>query len=230
MSSIDYLPRTDSDLLVWFNNFQAKFGGYALAVGMNANDLTAVTEDYEMLAFVVQAAEAVRNESQARINYRNVLRDGPIGTVQPVPPTVPTLSPPAVIAAPGIVPRMRAIVQRIKAHPHYTESMGTDLGIIGVAAPSGTPSKPTATATAEPGSAVRIFWVKAGFDGVLVEGQRAAENVWTALGTDLQSPYTDTRAPLQPGVPEVRRYRLRYVKGDVPTGDYTDTMTVTTTP
>jgi hypothetical protein len=46
----------------------------------------------------------------------------------------------------------------------------------------------------------------------------------------MQSPYTDTREPLHAGVPEVRRYRLRYVKGDVPSGEYTDTMTVTTTP
>ena len=227
----DYLPKTDNDLLVWFNNFQSKFGTYGPTLGFTAADVTGVTDDYNMLAFVIHAAEAVRNESQARTSYKTVLRDGPLGTIQPALPTIPPLPVPGTIVGPGIIPRLRAIVQRIKTQPPYTESIGNDLGIIATATGvSATTSRPTATATAEPGSAVRIDWVKAGFDGVLVEGQRAGEAAWTLLGMDLLSPYTDTRGPLQSGVPEMRRYRLRYVKGDVPVGDYTDTMTVTTTP
>ena len=230
MANFAYLPTSDSELLVWFNNFQSKFTTVGPVLGFTAADVTKVTNDYQMLAFVVEAAEAIRNQSLAYTSYKNTLRDGPIGTVMPGMPPAPSLSPPDLVT-PGIVPRLRALVQRIKAQPQYTETIGNNLGIIAAAAPpSATPSKPTATAAAEPGSAVRIDWVKAGFDGVLVEGQRASEALWTALGTDLQSPYNDTRAPLQPGVPEVRRYRLRYVKGDVPTGDYTDTITVTTTP
>jgi hypothetical protein len=231
MGTSDYLPKTDNDLLVWFNSFQLKFATYGPTLGFTAGDVTAVNDDYNMLAYLVSAAELKRNESQARTSYKNVVRDGPLGTVQPTPPSVPTLAPPATIVAPGIVPRLRALVQRLKTHPAYTESIGTDLGVIGAAvtAPTTTP-KPSATATAEPGSTVRIDWVKSGFDGVLVEGQRGEETVWATLGTDLQSPYIDTRASLQPGVPEVRRYRLRYLKGDQPTGDNSDTITVTTTP
>jgi len=122
-------------------------------------------------------------------------------------------------------------VQRVKAHPSYTETIGADLGVI--ATPAQTPAtqaKPTATAKAEPGSTVRINWTKAGYDGVLVESQRAGETVWTLIATDTQSPYIDTRAPVQAGAPELRRYRLRYVKNDEPVGSYSDEMTVTTTP
>jgi hypothetical protein len=232
--AIDFLPGPDSDLLVWLNNFQLKFPAYALTLGFTLAEVTAVTDDYNTLAFVVSAAEAVRNESQARTNYKNALRDGPIGTVAPTLPSAPTLTPPATIVAPGIVPRLRATVQRIKAHPAYTESIGLALDLVSKAgkSPSGpTPeAKPSATAKAEPGSTVRINWVKAGFDGVLVESQRAGETLWTLLGTDTQSPYVDTRAPVQAGVPELRRYRLRYVKSDVPVGSYSDEMIVTTTP
>lgn len=32
------------------------------------------------------------------------------------------------------------------------------------------------------------------------------------------------------GVPELRRYRLRYVETDDPIGDYSDVITVTTVP
>ena len=156
-------------------------------LGFTATDVTKVTNDYQMLAFVVEAAEAIRNQSLAYTSYKNTLRDGPIGTVMPGMPPAPSLSPPDLVT-PGIVPRLRALVQRIKAQPQYNETIGNNLGIIAAAAPpSPTPSKPTATAAAEPGSAVRIDWVKAGFDGVLVEGQRASEALWTALGMDLQS-------------------------------------------
>jgi hypothetical protein len=231
MSTTDYLPNTDSALLVWFNSFQLKFSTYGPTLGFTAADVTGVTDDYNMLAYTVQASELIRNESQARTTYKNVLRDGPVGTVQPTPPSVPALTPPKTVVAPGIIPRLRALVQRLKTQPGYTESIGSDLGIIATATvPSTTPAKPSATATAEPGNSVRIDWVKGTFDGVLVEGQRGDESVWTPLGTDLKSPYNDTRAPLHPGVPEVRRYRLRYLKSDTPTGDYSDTMTATTTP
>ena len=231
MANTDYLPKTDSDLLVWFNNFRSKFGVYGLTLGFNAADVTGLNDDYNMLAFVTNAAEAIRNESQARTSYKNVLRDGPLGTVQPTLPTIPPLPVPATVVAPGIIPRLRNMVQRLKTHAGYTESIGNDLGIIATAPSAPAPgSKPTANLTAEPGSAVRIDWVKGGFDRVLVESQRGGEAVWTSLGTDSRSPYTDTRDPLQPGVPEVRRYRLRYVKDDLPAGDYSNTMTVTTTP
>lgn len=231
MATIDYIPKTDSELLVWFNNFQSKFGAYGPTLGFTADDVTNISNDYDMLAFVIQTAEAGRNESQARISYRNALRDGPLGTVQPALPVIPPLPLPKTMVAPGIVPRVRATVARMKTHPAYTESIGTDLAVIStpVAPPTG-PAKPSATATPEPGSAVRIDWVKGVFDGVIVEGQRGDETTWTLLGTDLQSPFNDTRGSLQSGVPEVRRYRLRYVKSDTPTGDYTDTIIVTTKP
>lgn len=229
--AIDFLPGPDSDLLVWLNNFQLKFQTYAPTLGFTAAEAAAVTDDYNMLAYVVHAADVIRNESQERTSYKNVLRDGPLGTVAPAVPTIPPLPAPATIVSPGIIPRLRAIVQRIKAHPSYTETMGTDLGIIATT-PTTSPAtaKPSATAVAEPGNTVRIIWVKGGFDGVLVEGQRAGEATWTLLGTDTQSPFVDTRAPMQAGVPELRRYRLRYVKSDVPVGSYSDEITITTTP
>lgn len=231
MPTSDYLPTADNDLLVWFNNFQLKFPTYAPNLGFTTSEAAALADDYNMLVFVVNASEAIRNESQARTSYKNVLRDGPVGTTQPALPTVPPLAPPATIVAPGIIPRLRATVQRIKAHPSYTETIGADLGVIATTAQApSTPAKPSVTAKAEPASTVRINWTKAGYDGVLVEGQRAGETVWTLLATDTQSPYVDTRTPLQPGAPELRRYRLRYIKNDEPVGSYSDEMTVTTTP
>ena len=65
---------------------------------------------------------------------------------------------------------------------------------------------------------------------MIVEGQRASEGTWTSLGTDRFSPFVDGRAPLVAGQPEVRRYRIRYLDGDDPTGNYSAVVTVTTVP
>src|SRR5258708_18495561 len=127
MANFAYLPTSDSELLVWFNNFQSKFTPVGPVLGFTAADVTKVTNDYQMLAFVVEAAEAIRNQSLAYTSYKNTLRDGPIGTVMPGMPAAPSLSPPELVT-PGIIPRLRALVQRIKAQPHDTETTRNNLG------------------------------------------------------------------------------------------------------
>ncbi len=183
-----------------------------------------------MIAYVVNLAAVFKEEAKERNQYKDTFRDGPLGIATPATPTIPTIAPPATIPAPGIVPRVRAIIQRIKSHPNYTEAMGQDMGIVAPSsAPTGTP-KPTATADAQPDSHILIKWVKGAFDGVQIESQRAGETTWTLIGMDTSSPYLDSRAPLIAGQPEVRRYRLRYFQSDVPTGDYSDIIVITTTP
>ncbi|MBD0370055.1 MAG: hypothetical protein ICV60_04420 [Pyrinomonadaceae bacterium] len=117
--------------------------------------------------------------------------------------------------------------------PGYTESIGNDLGITG--ADSDGPSlpendKPEAKAIALPNSQVRIEFVKRNFDGVLIESRRTGEMEWAQLGTDNYSPYLDSRPPRTQGQPEVREYRLRYLSRDEAVGQWSDIISVTTTP
>ncbi|MBI5705948.1 MAG: hypothetical protein HZC36_03040 [Armatimonadetes bacterium] len=67
-------------------------------------------------------------------------------------------------------------------------------------------------------------------DQVIISSHRAAEVTWTLLATDRFSPYPDARAPLVAGQPEVRRYRIRYLDGDDPVGNYSAVASVTTVP
>ena len=225
-----FLTTKEPELVIWYNNFQLKFAAYALTTGFIAADVTAVQNDYAMLSYIVNLATVYREESKERVQYKDTFLDGPLGTVTPASPTVPTIAPPAAIPPPGILPRLRAIVQRIKSHPNYTAAMGQDMGIIApVSIPTGTP-KPDATAEAQPGSQILLKWVKGAYDGVQIESQRAAETTWTLIGMDTSSPYLDARPPLVAGQPEIRRYRLRYFLNDAPTGDYSNIITLTTTP
>lgn len=75
-----------------------------------------------------------------------------------------------------------------------------------------------------------LNWVKGSATGVLIESQRNNETDWTLIGTDTNSPFVDNRAPLVVGAPEIRRYRIRYLVNDLPVGNYSATVTVTTVP
>lgn len=60
----------------------------------------------------------------------------------------------------------------------------------------------------------------------LTGSQRGTEVVWTDLGTDMNPPFVDNRAPLASGPPEERRYQAAYVDNDAATTDWSATLTV----
>jgi hypothetical protein len=122
-----------------------------------------------------------------------------------------------------------ALAERVRNTAGYTTAMGDDLGIALPA--SVTPlGDSTFTATGLPNSETRLNWVKASSDGVLVKSQRAGEVTWALHGIDRSWPYGDGRQPLVAGSPEVRRYRIRYLSGDDPVGNYSATVSGTKVP
>jgi hypothetical protein len=130
---------------------------------------------------------------------------------------------------PDIIGRTRKLVARLKTHPAYNDVIGEDLRIIGseITTPE---AKPTGKVKVLPNFAIEVSFVKQGFSGVEVESQRGDETGWTLLAFDTQSPYVDNRPPLVADQAEVRRYRLRYRKADLPVGEYSDILTATAGP
>ena len=227
------IPRTEPELVLWYTNFAANLTSHAEALGLPTEAVSQATRDAEMLRFLVgHLIPVYQGAVQTRTAYKNIVKDGPLGTPLPAWPPQPVVveTQPASVP-PGIMPRLRQLVARIKASPAYNETIGRNLGISGdeSAAPAG-PPKPTAKASAQAGGEVKIEFSKVGFDGVLIEGRRGSETAWGRLGTDNYSPYLDTRPPLEAGRPEVREYRLRFIERDEPVGEWSDIITVTTTP
>jgi hypothetical protein len=102
------LPRTDNELIVWLNNFAGTFATHATALGFSAADVTAVQNDAVMLQYLVgDLVPAYKNALQARTAYKNLIKDGPIGSPGGVVPAAPTLAAPPASVAPGIMPRIR---------------------------------------------------------------------------------------------------------------------------
>lgn len=212
------------------NNFVAKVAVHAATVDVSAAQLSALQADGAYLSYLQHdLLPLYRAKAQELTTYKDLMKDGPIGTpagTLPVAPSPPT-APAGVL--PGIMPRIFALVQRIKNAPGYNAAIGADLGIEPPAAAVLLPDavKPSFTATPQPGFQVRLDWVKGRLDGVRVESKRTGDADWVSLGDDRYSPYLDTRPALPPGGPsEVRSYRLRYFKKDALLGSYSDTVTV----
>lgn len=228
------IPRTDNELMVWLNNFSTAFASHAEKLGFNDADVNSVKADAAMLSFLVgDLVPTYKAALSARTSYKSLIMSGPAGSPGGDPPPIPVTAAAPTLVPPGIVPRIRQLVQRIQFAPGYTEAIGLDLGIAGTDASASSPdssAKPTVKAAALAGSQVRIDFSKGDFDGVQIEGRRAGETGWQQLGTDNYSPFVDTRALAEAGKPEVRDYRVRYVLRDEPLGEWSDIVTVTTKP
>jgi hypothetical protein len=229
------IPRSDNELMLWYRNFAARLAAHATALGLTQAEVDAVQADDAMFSYLVgdlcPTYEAAR---QTRNAYKNRIKEGPIGATAGSFPAAPTMSAPPAAVPPGIVPRLRQLVARIKAAPAYTEAIGLDLGIVGPDtgtsdAPDMT-ARPTAKAHPIAANNVEVDFSKGRFDGVLIESRRTGEADWTRLGIDNYSPYIDSRPLLEAGKPEVREYRLRYVLRDEPVSDWSDIISATARP
>ena len=225
-----WLPLREADRLVWIQNFALKLNVWVGTAGIVAADVTATNGQRDVFQWILNRSDQINTVKQDINEWKDIFANGPFGTplgAFPIAPVYPM--PPLATPTAAMFDQVVALAERIRNTAGYTTAIGEDLGIV---PPAGPPplGDPTFTATALPNSEVRLDWVKATSDGVLVEGQRASEVTWTNLGTDRFSPFVDGRAPLVAEQPEVRRYRIRYLVGDDPVGNFSATVSVTTVP
>ncbi len=225
-----WLPKRIGDRLIWLGNAEGKIGVHVGTAGIVAADQTFLTRALAAFSWTVARSENLKTATEQMNQYKTILMDGPgiapMGAF-PAAPTFPAA--PANVMDSDIFGQIVALMERIRNTVGFTEEIGQDLGIMG---PGTTPElgDPEFVLIALPNSEIRIEWVKGISSGVLVESQRAGETTWTLLGTDTNSPYIDGRDALAAGQPEVRRYRLRYLDGDDPVGNYSAVQTITTVP
>jgi len=227
-----WIPRTEADRLIWLQNYALKLNVHVGTAGITAGDVTTTNNQRDTFEWIINRSDQINTVRQDLNEWKRIFADGPIGTPLGDPPVAPLypLPPPLFTPTAGMFDQVVALAERIRNTAGYTTAIGEDLGIVPPAPGAPVLGDPTFTALALPNSEVRLNWVKGSSDGVIVESQRAAETTWTSLGTDRFSPFVDGRAPLLPGQPEVRRYRIRYLDGDDPIGNYSATVSVTTVP
>lgn len=221
-------PRNEADLPQWLQNFAIKFPVHGTALGFIAAEVTATVDDCNALIYILGTGlDAARNFLQQITAYKNLIKEGTGTAAVPFPAfTALPAAPSAVL--PGALNRIKAIIARIKKMPAYTDAIGQDLDIISATSASPAPdSAPTFTVRTAVAGNVVFDWVKGSFDGVVIESRQSGAANWTSLGTDLYSPFADTRPLAAAGQPEMREYRMKYLLGDQPFGEWSTTALVT---
>ena len=224
------IPTGENARKSWGENMILKFPPVFNSLGFTDDEQKAFLNDVRMMIYVITATQSGAAEAKAQTAYKKQTLNGVPegGNALPVP-VVTTVPPPGTIVEPGVIPRIRSNVQRIKTHPGYSSAIGEQLQIAGTAAPALNlqEAKPAFKATAAMGQ-VTLDWTKGRFDGVVIESQRGAETTPSFLDKDFKSPFPDTRPNLVTGQPEKRRYRMIYLLDDQVVGTYSDEVVATT--
>jgi hypothetical protein len=125
-----YLPTSDADKLIWFNNFSGKIATYAALVGISAAEITSVRNDFAAFQYMVNLLESYRQTLNNITSYKNLLKHASGTEHLGVLPTAPVFGTAPTAVAEGVFDRITKLAARIKSSLNYTESMGHDLGII----------------------------------------------------------------------------------------------------
>lgn len=223
MPKSGYIPRTDKECAPWLSNFASKFAESATSLGFTAADVTALNNDSAMFSYLVSLVETYTTAKEQRVKYRDLIKNGPIGTPGGAMPVVPTVIPAPALVPPGILPRVKLLVARIKTSPTYTEAIGKGMGIIGAEQIADyTEVKPSIKLLMK-GGRVEVQWIKGDSDGIRIEVDRGT-GTWTFLATDTVPHYTDT-APITAAA--TWKYRAMYFVADEPVGLWSDVVSIT---
>jgi hypothetical protein len=89
---------------------------------------------------------------------------------------------------------------------------------------------PQITASVSPGNVVLVKFRRGTYNGVVVEAQIDNAVDWTGMGRFVRSPAT-LEVPVNPNnLPRQVEIRARFLTGNDPVGDWSDTVTVQTIP
>ena len=212
MPKSDFIPRTDSDFLVWHDQFKTSVLAQAATFGLVAADTTPITNDNTDIHAKVTsvnstsaiATQAVADKNTSRANANKHAR--------------------ALAAPEGFREGFRG----------YTVALGSLLGIEGPQDTTDlTTSKPTLAGIDQTGGVVELDFDKSISDGVNMNpesfrgyAKRDGDADFIFLARDTASPYVDNRPLLAVGKPELREYKAVFVVADKEVSQFSDEITV----
>lgn len=217
-----YLPSTDVEKKAWLINFSTKLPNYTTLFGLVAADVTAVANYSSMFSYLMDNIDKINTAKESFVQYKNLIRNGVIGSAVGAFPTLPTL-PAAPTAVPaGIFPLIAKLVQTIKNNQKYTDAIGQDLGIIGSDQPiDPTTMKPILNLVSS-AAGIDVQWTKGAANALRIEVDRTGAG-FQFLAIDSIPNYMDTVAPTAPAT---WKYRAVYLIHDEIVGQWSDVVSI----
>lgn len=218
MSSSKFIPTSDSDKVVWLNNFTTKIGLYATPLGVSTAEVTALQKDNAYFSYLISMMEVYRQNLLNLAGYKNMLKKAVgqqhIGTL-PVLPTLATAPPPV---TEGVFDRVSKLVTRIKASLSYTDNIGSDLGVIA-------PTETIDIATLQPDIKINLEvgkphlkWKKGYSDAIDLYVDRNDTLGFILIGRLTRNEYLDIVSLASTKVYDEWHYKGIYVIADTPIG------------
>jgi hypothetical protein len=226
-----YLPKDDPGKVFWLKNLSSKTPTYAVVLDITSSEQTSLENDSTMFEYIVTTMHpAYKTKVQDITSFKNIMRDGPLGTSTPPIPVAPTLPAAPTVVNSGIIPRVTKFVQRLKNHPNYTVNMGEDLGIEGGEMSfNSSELKPELKGDLD-ANRPKIIWKKGPFaDSIDLYVDRQLNDNYEYLTNDSEPDYIDTYPMPQDVASVVYRYKGIYRIGDEQVGQYSDPITITVT-
>ena len=178
---MDYIPRKESDKVIWNNNFSAKIDSVGRDLGLEPAEIINLKEAADNNSAAIIASD----DAQTTARTAKAAKDTQVKTGEKT---------------------IREGAKMIKANKNYTTAIGKSLGIIGEdPTVDYSTYQPKIKASVMPGH-VRIDFVKNGLNGMHIYGRVKGELKWVKLAYDTYSPYNDSRPLTVDNVPEHREY------------------------
>lgn len=232
-----FYPNKVSEQGPWHMNYAEQIVVHGVDIGLVLADVIASANDSKHLAYSIGGWwDSAKNFGKGAMGQMEVLKYGTGVTPFTLPEFLPP-DPPAGLTPvlPGALARIFKFVKMIKSAPGYTEGIGLLLGVVGEELPPPPPGVTTpprislATLQTPTMQQVLVKFFKDRHEGVWLESRRGTED-WKFLNIAVNSPYTDSRELLVPGVAEVREYRAMFWDKGVPSGVWCDVARVTVSP
>jgi len=228
MSNQSYFPASEADRVLWFTNFLVKLPSQGPNLGLTTTEISDSVADSVCYIWIVKDWNgALQQKALEATTYKSLIANGTGSDIVPLPANlVFDQAPP--MRMPGVLTRISTLVQKIKLSPNYTDSIGQDLGIVGVQVNTShlVPEFTVSTERGIDGERVKLTFTKYGHDGVSIECRRN-DGSWEIIGIAMQKPWYDERSLLIANSPESREYRLRWWDRGSVNGELTPVQRVT---
>lgn len=225
-------PNTEADVDIILQTWALKAPNHKTRYNLTNEQLAQISDDSIVYTYTRLARQILEDEKAEFSAWKLNMFDGdPNGASEPFPTvTFPVMPATANPPKPGIEKRNQELYNYFKNHPNRTAESLADLSITDAPSQSISPDdlKPNGTVKAMPDDKVEITFNKQGQKACRWQ-MRRGEGDWSVVGDPTGSPFTDETASVG-GNPEKREYRGIYLKDNKPFGQYSDILTVFTTP
>jgi len=232
MSQSTFMPNDDLGKASLFTRFSTELPAQFAALSLSGTDPDIIQQglDAARFRFLVDFGSVMQSAAQAWTATKDYERDG--GDTTPSGQTLPVL--PAIFPGPvppGIVPRFRALVKRVKACPGYTKAIGE---ILGIERPQFQPASDMDSEGPQPvlrgrgldTGGAEIKSNKGEAEAVDLYCQRDGDTASVFLMRVLHFPFIDNRPLLVAGKPEKRIYTGMFIRHNQPYGRMSTSLTV----